>query len=111
MYQEVLPRQFEHEVERDRVSSLVEAAETITENAIDEAREKMGFYEQEAALEILLKRKDFSEYFKYALAQEVAQVLGAYDQLVESVYLFEESDNPDDDRLAEEPDPPGPAGG
>ena len=95
MYQNISTTQFDSEVERKQVSSLVEAAETIRGNAVDLAREKMGFYQQEAALEILLERRDFLDYFKYALAQETAQVIATYDQQVQAVYIFEETGNPD----------------
>ena len=46
-------------------------------------------------LAILFERRDFVDYFKYALAHEVAQVIATYDQRVQAVYLFEESANPD----------------
>jgi hypothetical protein len=95
MYQDISVPEPESQVERKQVSSLMEAAETIRENAIDLAREKMSFYEQEAELAILLERRNFVEYFKYALAQEVAQMIATYDQHVQAVYLFEESANPD----------------
>ena len=51
--------------------------------------------EVEAELSKLLERRDFIEYFKYALAQEAAQVLATNDQRIQSVFLFEESSNPD----------------
>jgi hypothetical protein len=95
MYQDISVPEPESQVERKQVSSLMEAAETIRESAIDLAREKMSFYEQEAELAILLERRNFVEYFKYALAQEVAQVIATYDQRVKAVYLFEETANPD----------------
>ena len=42
----------------------------------------------------MLERRDFVDYFEYALVQEVAQVIAAYDQRVQAVYLFEETANP-----------------
>ena len=95
MFQDILTKEPESDVQRSQMVSLTETAETIKDNAVDAAREKMGFYHQEADLEILLKRRDFAEYFKYALAQDAAQVIGTYDQQVQAVYLFEESGNPD----------------
>jgi hypothetical protein len=95
MYQDITARRTDRQEDKRQYSSLVEAAETMRDNAVDLAREKMGFYQQEADLTILLGRRDFVEYFKYALAKEVAQMIATYDQRVQAVYLFEETANPD----------------
>jgi hypothetical protein len=95
MHQNVLTKERESDTQKNQVSFLTETAQTIKDDAVDAAREKMGFYQQEAELSVLLQRRDFVEYFKYALAQEVSQVIGSYDQQVQAIYLFEESGNPD----------------
>lgn len=76
------------------VSSLIETAETVRSNAVELARSKLMPREQSEDLKILLLRKDFVEYLKHALAQELAQVIATFDQRVEAVYLFDESTNP-----------------
>ncbi len=95
MQQIISVSETEIQVERKRMSSLAEAAETIQDNALNLARKKMRPREQDAGLEKLLDRRDFVDYFKYALAQEVAQVIATFDQHVQAVYLFEETANPD----------------
>lgn len=82
-------------VEKQQINSLLETAETVRDNALNRAREKMLSREKDAKLAQLLNNRDFVDYFIHALAQEVAQVIAAYDQRVRAVYLFEESANPD----------------
>jgi hypothetical protein len=83
------------QLDKKQVSPLLETAETIRGNALNLAREKLLPREQDVELAKLFERRDFVDYFKYALAQEVAQVIATYDQRVQAVYLFEESANPD----------------
>ncbi len=78
-----------------QISSIFETAETIRGNALNRARKKMLPREQDTELTKLLERRDFVDYLKHALAQEVAQVLASNDQRIRSVHLFEESSNPD----------------
>jgi len=77
------------------VSSLIETAETVLSNAVEQARSRLMPQEQSEDLKNLLIRKDFVEYLKHALAQELAQVISTFDQRVQAVYLFDESTNPD----------------
>ena len=79
----------------DLVISLVETAETINENALNRAGAMMPARDRQNGLAGLLARPDFTGYFNYALAIEIARVIASYDRLVQSVYLFEESANPD----------------
>ena len=95
MYTEVSLSDTETQLDKRQVSRLFETAETIRGNALNLARKKLLPREQDAELAKLFERRDFVEYFKYTLAQEVAQVIATYDQRVQAVYLFEESANPD----------------
>ncbi len=95
MYTEVSLSDTKVRLGKKQVSSLLETAETIRGNALNLARKKMLPREQDAELAKLLERPNFVDYFKYTLAQEVAQVIATYDQRVQAVYLFEESANPD----------------
>jgi hypothetical protein len=95
MYEKISESDIETQLDRKQVSSLVEAAETIKDNALNLARKNTHPREQDVELSKLLKRRDFVDYFKHALAQEVSQVIATYDKRVQAVYLFEESTNPD----------------
>ena len=95
MFKEILLSDPETQLDKKQVSSLLETAETVRSNALNLARKKLLPREQDAGLAKLLERRDFIDYFKHALAQEVAQVIATYDQRVQVVYLFEESTNPD----------------
>ena len=95
MYKEVPLSDKEMQLDKKQVSSLLETAETILDNALNLARKKLLPRDQDADLTKLFERRDFLDYFKYILAQEVAQVIATYDQRVQAVYLFEESANPD----------------
>lgn len=75
-------------------STMPEAAETIREKALKKARMKLPARYQAMSLDKVMQRSDFLAYFRYTLAQEIAQVFAAYDQHVQAVYLFEESTNP-----------------
>lgn len=77
------------------VSSLIETAETVRSNALELARTRLRPQEKSEDLKILLLCKEFVEYLKHALAQEIAQVIATFDQRVQAVYLFDESTNPD----------------
>ena len=95
MYTEVSPSDTKTQLGGKQVTSLLEAAETIRDNALNLAREKLGPREQDAELAKLLDRRTFVEYLKYNLAKEVSQMIATYDQHVQAVYLFEETANPD----------------
>lgn len=79
----------------EQVGSLEKAAYTIRDNAIKRAQRKFPARLQKVELAELLGYRNFVDYFRHAIAQEVAQVLAAYDQHIQAVYLFEESTNPD----------------
>lgn len=95
MYKEISLLETEVQVDIMQISSIMETAETVRNNALNLARKKLLPREQDAELAKLLERNDFVDYFKHALAQEVAQVFAAHDRRIQAVYLFEESANPD----------------
>lgn len=95
MYTEVPVSDKEVQLDKKQFSSLLETAETIRGNGLNRARRKLLPWEQDLELAKLLEHRDFVDYFKYTLAQEVAQVIATYDQRVQAVYIFEESANPD----------------
>lgn len=78
-----------------QVGNLKKTIETIRKNAINHSRRKMPPQLQDNELSLLLERRDFIQFFRRALAHEIAQVLASYDQNVQEVYLFDESINPD----------------
>jgi len=96
MYTEVQSQKREGQLTTERVDSfLKEMIGTIRNNAINHSRTKMPLQLQNEVLSRLLERSDFIQYFRHALAHEIALVLGTYDQHVQAVYLFDESINPD----------------
>ena len=95
MFTEIQSQKKEGQLATERVGSLKDAIESIRNNAINYARNKMPPQLQNEELSRLLERRDFIQYFRHALAHEIAQVLGTYDQHVQAVYLFDESINPD----------------
>lgn len=76
-------------------ASLQEAAETIRDNALDQARSKLPLPQRSLSEEELLLRRDFVESFKHGLAIGASQAISANDQRVQALYLFEETTNPD----------------
>ncbi|MDX1612957.1 MAG: hypothetical protein R3300_01530 [Candidatus Promineifilaceae bacterium] len=95
MYREITEKETTTTTVQRPFSPLAETAETIRNNALSAARLKLPYRQREHALAELLQRRGFVEHFKAALAQEIAQVIAAHDHNVQSVYLFEESTNPD----------------
>jgi len=95
MYEKISESDTETQLDRKQVSSLVEAAENIRDNALNLARKKTHPREPDVEMAKFLERRDFVDYFKHGLAQEVSQVIATYDQRVQAVYIFEESANPD----------------
>lgn len=79
----------------EQTGTLTEAAETLQRNALTLARAKLPVRQQDLSLPELLRDRAFVDYFKYAMAQEVAQVIATYDQRTLAVYVFDESANPD----------------
>lgn len=91
MYKELSLSDPETQLDTRQISSLFETAETIQINSLNRTRRKLPPREKDAQLAKLLERRDFTDNFKHALAQEVAQVIAAYDQRVRAVYFFGES--------------------
>lgn len=78
---------------KGQARSLFETAETIQINALNQARSELLPRERDMQLAKLLERRDFVDDFKRALAQEIAQVIAAYDHRVQAVYLMGEPTN------------------
>ena len=95
MLKEVTQPEIESWVEAKKVNSLAETAETALDIALAQACKKLRPRDQNAELALLMTQRSFVDYFKYALAIEVAKVIATYDQRIVAVYLFEESANPD----------------
>ena len=95
MYAEISLPEGRTGIEKSLLGTLLETAETARDNALNKARKKLRPRDQESDLASLFERRDFIDYFKYAMAHEIAQVIATYDQHVQAVYLFEESTNPD----------------
>ena len=95
MLREVAISDADVRLEKKQVSLIIETAETVRDNALNLARKKMLPREQDFGLASLLERREFVDYFKHALAIEIAQVIAFNDQRVQAVFLFEESTNPD----------------
>lgn len=95
MYTEIQSQKREGQLATERISSLKETMGTIRNSAINYSRMKMPLQLRNEALSRLLERRDFIQYFRHALAHEIALVLGTYDRHVQAVYLFDESINPD----------------
>ncbi len=76
-----------------QVSPVDEVAETIRDEAIRYAREKLAV--RDGGLMGLLDQVDFFEAFKYGLASAVASVIAANDHHVLAVYMYEPATNPD----------------
>jgi hypothetical protein len=89
-----LPEQ-KRQFEEKQVTTLMDTAETIKKNSLERARTKLPPRERQRELAVLLARRDFVDYLNYHLALEVARVIASHDQRVRTVYLFEESANPD----------------
>lgn len=78
-----------------QLAPLLEVAETIRDNALDQARSKLPLPQRSLSEEELLLRREFVEFFKHGLAMGAGQAISANDQRVQALYLFEESTNPD----------------
>jgi hypothetical protein len=95
MYTEVESTKKESPLSTVRVVSLKKTIETIRNNAINDARMKLPLQLQNGELAAVFGYPDFVQYFKHALAHEIAQLLATYDQRIQTIYLFDESINPD----------------
>jgi len=78
-----------------RVLPLDEVAETIREDALALAQERLTGPLQGLELKRLLRRPDFVDNLKHGLALGVANALSANDPHVQAVYTYEPSANPD----------------
>lgn len=84
------------------VTHLGAAAEAIRDDALAEAREKLGPAQRQADLAEVLRQPEFINHFVYGLTTRVAATLAAYDPRVRAVYTYDLSNNPADDVSEEE---------
>lgn len=78
----------------NQVLYLAQAAESIRDEALASAREKLAAPERDLPLDKLWECADFLDYFKYGLATRVAAVLVASDPRIQAIYLYDPSGNP-----------------
>ncbi len=97
MVTEILPARKVKEAQPIAVSPLDEVAETIREDALTLAQERLTAPLRGLGLKRLLRRPEFIENVKYGLALGVANTLAAHDPNVMAVYAFDPSSNPDND--------------
>jgi hypothetical protein len=87
-------------VGEERVSYVEDTIRAVRDNALVEAREKLGAFRQDETVEALLARAGFMDRFKYALASGVAATLAANDKRVQEVYTYDPSAVPDSEGSA-----------
>jgi len=95
MLTDTIEREIKTEGPVVQLTRLQEAAETICDNALAAARERLPARQQDAPLAELLRLPAFLNSFKYGLAEGATNVIVANDGNVQAVYHFEESVNPD----------------
>ena len=71
------------------VTSLQEVAETIQMDALEYAHNRFTQPVRAASIEELLQRHDFINYFKFGLAERIANTLAAHDEHVQAIYYFD----------------------
>ena len=100
MVTEILPARKVKEAQPITVTPLDEVVETIREDALTLAQERLTAPLRGLEIKRLLRRPEFVENLKYGLARGIANALSAHDSNVTAVYTFDPSTNPDSD-LAE----------
>jgi hypothetical protein len=80
---------------REKVLPLQELVETLHEDALEQARQKLLPPQRGADLQTLLETHEFLDAFKYGLASGIAKALSENDKSVQAVYTYDPSINPD----------------
>ncbi len=80
---------------RTKVLPLPELAETLKEDALERARQKLLPSRRGSDLRTLLETPAFLDAFKHGLASGVAKALSENDKAVQAVYIYDPSTNPD----------------
>jgi hypothetical protein len=91
----VLPTQKAKQAQTIQVTPLQEVVETIREDALTLAQDRLTDAMRGLELKRLFRRPDFVDNFKYGLASGVAMALSDNDPHVETIYIYEPSANPD----------------
>ena len=80
-----------------QMPNAVSTAEDILDKAMDFCAKKMGFDSPQTAIDHLKKGdRPACEYCQYSIAQQVGAALGALDDNVRSVHMFEYDATPED---------------
>ncbi len=82
-------------VARSKVLPLPELAETLRDEALGQAQQKLSPLQRGSDLGKLLETLAFLDAFKYGLASGVARALSENDKSVQAVYTYDPSTNPD----------------
>jgi hypothetical protein len=86
--------QLDTEQTTTQVPYLEDVAETIRDDAIEQARLKLSPFHSDLSLEQLFEDGSFIDYFKYGLASGAANALAANDKHIQAVYVYDPSANP-----------------
>ena len=97
MVTEILPARKVKEIQPLAVTPLDEVVETIREDALTLAQERLTAPLRGLELKRLLRRPEFVENLKHGLALGIANTLAAHDANVTAIYTFDPSTNPDSD--------------
>lgn len=97
MVTEILPARKVRQAQPIAITPLDEMVETIHEDALTLAQERLTAPLRELEIKRLLRRPEFVENFKHGLALGIANTLSAHDANVTAVYTFDPSTNPDSD--------------
>jgi hypothetical protein len=89
------PTQKTKESQTIQATPLQEIVETIREDALTLAQDRLTGAMRGLDLKQLFRRPDFVDNFKYELASGVATALSDNDPRVEAIYTYEPSGNPD----------------
>jgi len=93
----ILQAPLKQETPRPSVTSLQEVAETIQIDALQYAHTKFTQPIRATDLAEVLQRNDFIDYFKFGLAERIANTLAAHDEHVQTIYYFDPNLNSDAD--------------
>lgn len=86
-----------------QVTHLREIAQKICHEALCQTYARMTPVQETLEEDYLLQNQGFFQSFKYHLAKEVAETLGANDRQVQAIYLFEPATNPDAETGQDQP--------
>jgi hypothetical protein len=95
MVTEILPARKVKQTQPIAVSPMDEVVETICQDALALAQERLTAPLRGLELKRLLRRPEFVDNLKYGLARGAANALSANDKQIQAIYTYEPSANPD----------------